>query len=104
MIRDPSAAEIVAAVKEWLEQQAAHPSDRDKYFARVAENALAIVRREETLAATLATDEANAMLCKDLRQGVLNEHTPDLIARLKEAILKQIAIDQPNYRSLPPPR
>ena len=102
MIRDPSADEILAAVARWLEQRAAAPSSRDAYFTRVAENALGIVRRELAAASTLMSDEESAALSRGLRDGTLDPQTPGLIAKLKDAIKKQIAIDQPNYRSLPP--
>ena len=115
MIEDPSADEILGAVAAWLDTLATERTNRDTYFARVASNALNIVRREAALAPTaereaaerlkriLARDgtseELNAALCAGLREATLGASTPGLLAHLKQTILRQIEIDQPNYRS-----
>jgi hypothetical protein len=115
MSADPTVSQILGAVAEFLAPHTATLAGRDAYFARVAANALAIVRRE--LAQGPAAEQAqearlrallgsggdlaalNLALCAALRAGAMNETTPGLLDHLKAAAREQIAIDQPNYRS-----
>jgi hypothetical protein len=111
----PSSEEILAAVADWLDTHAKPLSRSDAYAARVAANALAIVRRELTLGAAAEAEEVaglrrilrrdgtlaelNALLCAALRDGSIDERTDGLMAHLRNSARSRIAIDQPNYRS-----
>jgi hypothetical protein len=113
----PSGEEILAAVADWLDAHAKNLSGSDAYFARVATNAIAIVRRELALGAVAEAEEIarlrqilgqdgtradlNALLCDRLRAGSVDERTPGLLAHLKSTALRQIEIDQPSYRAAP---
>jgi hypothetical protein len=118
MIADPSAEEILAAIGEWLDRVATGHADRQAYFARVASNALHILRREAVLGPSAAQEERaglkqlmgregsladlNAALCRAIREGRIDETSAELLSHLKRTILRQIEIDQPRYRSLSP--
>ena len=115
--RHPTILELVDAVREFLEQRAMPSLDgRNAFHARVAVNALGIVRREiehgaaavarerRELAALLELDpEGNDVealereLCRRLRAGELSLSTPGLTDFLWESTLARIAVDQPSY-------
>ncbi|HEY9234366.1 MULTISPECIES: DUF6285 domain-containing protein [Phenylobacterium] len=113
MIEHPRAEELVEAVARWIEGVRPGLAPRDAFLARVAGNALGVVRRElaqgptaeaaatARLAALLghAGDhgELTAELCGRLRAGEMDRDTPGLLAALKANIQDQIAIDQPSY-------
>ena len=110
----PSAAQLVAAVRDFLEK-VAQPELRghSAFHARVAANALAIVERElalgaeqdaaerERLRALLGGDgrlEAqNRELCRAIRAGEITEATPGLLEHLRATTLAKLAVDQPSY-------
>ena len=110
----PSAAQLVAAVRDFLEK-VAQPELRghSAFHARVAANALAIVERElalgaeqdaaerERLCALLGRDDAleaqNRELCRAIRAGEITEDTPGLIEHLRATTLAKLAVDQPSY-------
>ncbi len=110
----PVAAQLVTAVREFLEQTALPRLEGHAAFhARVAVNALAIVERElalgpaqdaaerERLRALLGGDgslaELNRELCRRLRGGELSLGTPGLAEHLRETTLARLAVDQPRY-------
>lgn len=110
----PGQAQLVAAVREFLERIAL-PELRGHtaFHARVAVNALAIVERELALGpeqeaaerarlrALLGSDgplEAqNRELCRRLRAGLLGLDTPGLAEHLRATTLAKLAVDQPTY-------
>ena len=110
----PSAAQLVAAVRDFLER-VAQPELRghSAFHARVAANALAIVERElalgaeqdaaerERLRALLGADgplEAqNRALCREIRAGRIGLDTPGLLDHLRATTLAKLAVDQPSY-------
>jgi tRNA U54 and U55 pseudouridine synthase Pus10 len=110
----PSAAQLVAAVRDFLEK-VAQPELRghSAFHARVAANALAIVERElalgaeqdaaerERLRALLGRDDAleaqNRELCRAIRAGEITQDTPGLIEHLRATTLAKLAVDQPSY-------
>ena len=110
----PSAAQLVAAVRDFLER-VAQPELRghSAFHARVANNALAIVERElalgaeqdaaerERLRALLGADgplEAqNRALCREIRAGRIGLDTPGLLDHLRATTLAKLAVDQPSY-------
>jgi Domain of unknown function (DUF6285) len=110
----PSAAQLVAAVRDFLEK-VAQPELRghSAFHARVAANALAIVERElalgaeqdaaerERLRALLGRDgglEAqNRELCRAIRSGEITVDTTGLLEHLRATTLAKLAVDQPSY-------
>src|SRR5262245_45490784 len=110
----PSAAQLVAAVRDFLEK-VAQPELRghSAFHARVAANALAIVERElalgaeqdaaerERLRALLGRDGAleaqNRELCRAIRSGEITVDTTGLLEHLRATTLAKLAVDQPSY-------
>lgn len=114
MMDQPSAAELVTAVREFIEKHAIPQlSGRTAFHGRVAANALAIVAREleqgpaaeaaetASLRALLGQDgtpEAlNRELCRRLRDGRIDPMDPALARHLVATTLAKVAIDQPTY-------
>ncbi len=114
MYDPPTTAELVTAVREFLEEHAMpNLEGRNAFHARVAANALAIVARQlelgpgaeeeerARLRALLGTegslDELNRELCRRIRSGDLALDEPGLIAHLRTTTLDKVAVDQPKY-------
>lgn len=114
MYDPPTTAELVTAVREFLEEHAMpNLEGRNAFHARVAANALAIVARQlelgpeseagerERLQALLGTegtlDELNRELCLRIRSGDLAIDDADLVAHLRTTTLDKVAVDQPKY-------
>jgi len=110
----PTTAELVTAVREFLEEHAMPQLEgRAAFHARVAANALAIVARQlelapaaeaaerERLGALLGSDgsldDLNRELCRRIRSGDLDLDTPGLVAHLRRTTLDKLAVDQPRY-------
>jgi hypothetical protein len=114
----PTAAELVAAVADFLDREVAPTLEgRLAFHARVALNALRIVERELTagpsvVAAELArlhslttnaeTDLAtlNTLLAAKIRAGTLSIEDDSLRDHLVRSVLSRMAIDNPRYPSL----
>lgn len=117
MIDQPRAEELVEAVARWIDSVRPGLAPRDAFLARVAANALGVVRREliggaaaeaaaqarlaELLGREGTVAELNAELCARLRDGTMDRDTPGLLAALRANITEQIAIDQPSYAPEP---
>ena len=100
--------EAVAAFLKGIEPEL---SPRNAFHAKVAGNALAIVRREIDAApydverAALARflghdagiDALRAEMCGRLRAGQLTPEAPGLLAALIDATLAKVAVDNPRY-------
>jgi hypothetical protein len=110
----PTAPEMIAAVARFLKEVvAAEAGPATSFQARVAANALEIVRRQlelapaeeaqelERLRALLGHDGAladlNAELSKAIAGGTLDLSTPGLADHLWATTLAKVAVDQPNY-------
>ncbi len=110
----PSAIELVEAVTEFIRNHAMPQLQGHAAFhARVAANALDIVKREmeigpEAAARELARlkvllskegtmEELNRELCAKIEKGELTLDTPGLKDHLWETTLTKLAIDQPKY-------
>lgn len=102
----PTAAELVAAVAEFLETEVrAATSGAVNFHALVAANALRIAERElrdESDAAARAavtalgfTDEAD--LAAAIRRGELDGREPELVACLRTLVGHRLAISHPGY-------
>ena len=114
MIEHPRIDELIEAVASWIEGVRDSLPARDAYLARVAVNALGVVRREIDLGPRAAAAAAsrltelldqkadlavlNIELCKRIRVGEVNINTPGLLNVLKANIIEQITIDQPGYK------
>jgi len=114
MMDQPSALELVTAVREFIEKHAMPElQGRTAFHARVAANALAIVARElehagsanvseaERLKSLLGVDDAllnlNRELCRRIRSAEIALDDPMLAAHLCATTLAKVAVDQPNY-------
>ena len=99
---EPTAAEIVTAVSEWLASVKERFAGRARFEHAVARNALGIVARE-LAARPQAEHRAQAedrALADDLLAGRASLATPGLLAQLRRAALTKLAADQPKYPSL----
>jgi hypothetical protein len=114
MDEQPSAAELVQAVAEFLEQDALPRLEGLAAFhARVAISVLGIVRREleigpharaEELAGLKAllgrqgtAEELNSELCERIAGGGMSLATPGLLQHLMHSAMDKLAVDQPAY-------
>ncbi|MFM9863720.1 MAG: DUF6285 domain-containing protein [Micropepsaceae bacterium] len=114
MMDQPSALELVTAVREFIEKHAMPElQGRTAFHARVAANALAIVAREleqgpkanaeehARLKALLGRDgtldELNRELCSRIRTNGVALDDPALAGHLVQMTLAKVAVDQPNY-------
>jgi hypothetical protein len=102
----PTAAELVAAVAEFLETDVRQAtSGQVNFHARVAANALRIVERE-----LLTTDEAavraalaelgfadEAELAAAIRAGDLDEHAARVTPSLRTLVRHRLAVAHPGY-------
>jgi hypothetical protein len=102
----PTAAELVAAVAEFLDSDVrAATTGQVNFQARVAANALRIVEREllagpatevaEALAAIGCADEAE--LAAAIRAGKLGDRPADVAACLRTLVHRRLAVAHPGY-------
>ena len=90
---DPTPAQLVSAVRAFLEKVAGPKLEGHAAFhARVAANALAIVERQLTLG-----PEQEAAEAERLREGALGLDTPGLVEHLRATTLAKLSVDQPRY-------
>lgn len=114
MMDKPTLAEIVTAVREFIETKAIPElTGHTAFHARVAANALAIAEREiaggpsaeagevarlKTLLGRDGTqDQLNRALAARIASGDITLHTPGLADHLKRTTIDKVAIDQPSY-------
>lgn len=94
---EPSAAELLTAVSEWLTKDVKPlVSGRAKFDLAVARNALGIAARELTQQ-PVAADSA---LAADLLAGKIDLAAPGLLSRLRRMALDKLAADMPKYPAL----
>lgn len=94
---EPSGAEILTAISEWLAQDIKPlVSGRGRFDLAVARNALGIVARELDQR-PVATDAA---LAADLMAGKADLATPGVLARLRRMALDKLTADVPKYPAL----
>ncbi len=116
MHNKPSAEALLDIIAEFLRKEAApRLTGHTAFHARVAANAVDIVRRElllsppalaaerERLARMLGTDgdleTLNRLLCERIASGEIGIDTPGLVDHLWTVTLDKLAVDQPNYSS-----
>lgn len=109
----PSAAELIAAARDFFATADSEPHPKRRAFlARVAVNVLSIVERELNLAPAAdaaeldrlrklldrdgSLEELNRELCRRIRAGEIGAD-PGLMAHLRATTLAKISIDQPAY-------
>ena len=114
MREQPSAAELIDAVAEFITRDVAPTlTGRLAFHARVAANVLAIVKRELTLgpdadradaarlAALLGAEGDPAALteelCRRIAAGEIAADDPGLVEHLWATTLATLAVDQPGY-------
>jgi len=117
MMDQPAMLERVTAVRDFIEQRAMPElKGHTAFHARVAANALSIVKREletggpsavaeqKRLKALLNQDgsliELNRELCRRIRDGVISLDSPGLAEHLTLTTRDKVAIDQPSYSGL----
>lgn len=110
----PSAGAMLEAIAKLLRDELLpHLDSRPAFQARVAANALDIVRRELEIAPHANAEELarlkqllgqsgdlatlNWALCRRIAEGELGLETPGLADHLWETTLAKLAIDQPGY-------
>ncbi|MEE8581803.1 MAG: phosphotransferase family protein [Myxococcota bacterium] len=110
----PRADELLGSVRDFLAGDVtATARGRTRFLARVAANSLDIVRRELALGPPLRARELERLralygssddldtlrwrLVRELRSGAIPLDHPGLAASLREAVVNQVAIDQPKY-------
>jgi hypothetical protein len=117
MMDQPSLAELVKAVRDFLENKALPElKGHTAFHARVAANALAIAARQleqgagaddaelKRLQALLghngSLEELNRALCRAIREGTLDIGAVELQQHLEATTRAKVEIDQPNYSGL----
>jgi hypothetical protein len=112
----PTPAEVIGAVAAFLKTTvAAQTSGATSFQARVASNALEMMKREldlapaedaaehERLKALLGTDGAlfdlNVELSRRIATGEIETSSPALIEHLWATTMAKLAVDQPTYAS-----
>ena len=104
----PSAAELVEAVREWLDRDVvAGTSGRLKFHARVASNVLAIVQRELELGPQQAREHRarlealgvtdDAELAARIRVGEFDDRLEEVRAAVWETVRAKLAVANPRY-------
>jgi aminoglycoside phosphotransferase (APT) family kinase protein len=106
----PTTDELLAAVAGYLRTEHAPSDPRDAYLARVAANAVAIVRRSlregpadiayrERLGAIGCVDDA--ALAGGIRSGRLAGDDPGVVAAVVAGVVAQLAVANPRYLAQP---
>lgn len=104
----PTAAQLVEAVREWLERDVLTGTQgRLQFHTRVAVNVLAMVERElaigseqkaahQAMLARLGVDD-DAALAAAIRDGRLDWRDPDLRAAVRASVDAKLSVANPNY-------
>jgi hypothetical protein len=104
----PTAAELVAAVREYLENDVMAGTDgRLQFHARVAVNALRMVERELAEGRVMETEHRrrletvgvmdDAELGERLRAGHLDNRLSEVFDVVYEAVLEKVRVANPGY-------
>ncbi len=104
----PTSAELLEAVREWMERDVMSATEgRLQFHTRVAINVLAIVQREielgagqavaqaERLAALGCTDEAD--LAAKIRDGSFDTRLDEVRALVRESVVDKLRVANPKY-------
>jgi hypothetical protein len=104
----PTAAQLVEAVREWIEKDLMTASDpRTKFHARVAANALLMVEREFEVGEAQAVAHGERLerlgvaddveLASAIRERRLDDRAEEVRALLLESIIDKLAVANPKY-------
>ena len=116
MHNQPSVDALLDIIAEFLRKEAApRLPGHTAFHARVAANAVDIIRRELSLSPpALAAERArlaqllgetgeletlNRQLCERIASGEIDADTPGLLDHLWQVTLDKLAVDQPGYSS-----
>lgn len=105
---EPSAEQLLEAVREWLERDVIAVSDgRVQFHARVAVNMLAMVERELRLGAEQAANHAarlaalgvadEAELAAKIRSGALDDRYAEVRDAVSATVRDKLAVANPKY-------
>lgn len=105
MNRRPTAAELVAAVADFLDEDVRAVGGQVGFHSRVAANVLRIVERELLDADEVRVRAALAdlghpdeqSLAQAIRGGQLDDRPDDVMACLREMVRHRLSIDHPGY-------
>ena len=93
----PTAAELVEAVREWVETDVRESTTgRVAFHSRVAANALAIVERELTAAPPEASAAEEAHLAAGIRDGSI-PIDGDVVRGIAETVVDKLRVANPGY-------
>src|SRR5213082_410381 len=104
----PTAAQLVEAVREFLERDVMEATDgRVRFHARVAVNALNMVQRELELGAAQATAHRVALnrlgvadeaaLAAAIRNGELDDRVDEVLEVLRATVRAKLEVANPRY-------
>lgn len=99
----PTMGQLLAAVRQFLDEAQPALDGRLRFHARVASNVVAIIEREldqapdAAEAAALAPFGGAAALCAALRDGRLRPDDPAVLSAVRSAVLARLATDNPRY-------
>ena len=109
-IGQPDGAELITALIEWDSDEVIPSAKaRDLFQARVARNALGILKREALYSPKFEQQQSarlaklgldNELLCAKLAKGELTLSNPDVLSHLRLRALETLSIDQPKYAGL----
>lgn len=119
MLAQPNAAELLAAVKAFLENAALPALNGHAAFhGKIAVNVIGILERElalgpssqarevarlQHLLGDTATDDVDTLrtrLCDAIQSRTVTAETPGLLEHVLQTAADRVAIEQPNYASL----
>jgi hypothetical protein len=115
----PTAAELVVAVREYLERDVMTGTEgRLAFHARVAANVLAMVERELTIGPALDAEEHAGLvsllghdgtireltgeLAARIRDASLDDRRPEVVAHVRAGVLAKLAVANPTYAEQQP--
>ena len=104
----PTAAQLVEAVREFLERDVMEATDgRVRFHIRVAVNALNMVQRELEVGATQAADHRAALdrlgvadeaaLAAAIRNGDFDDRRSELLEVLRSTVRAKLEVANPRY-------
>lgn len=109
----PSAAELVEAVREFLERDVMSAAEgRVKFHTRVAVNVLNMVERELTLGPAQRDEQAQRLaslgvaseteLAQAIKRGALDDRLGEVVEAVRADVVARLAVANPKYASPPP--
>ncbi len=96
----PTAAELVEAVREFLERDVmAVTEGRVQFHTRVAINALGMVQRELERGPGTTTTDDERVLAAEIRSGALDDRLDDVRAQVRQSVREKLLVANPAYLS-----